>query len=221
MDTRLTRHKVTDMDLRLHLVFIGSFCMVTLRQGLSYMVQNGSTNVRDESVYTMETLEISCTRLPCDLNAGRIKYTLKKDNKTIFILGKNREDNQFSCSHHVNQKPSPCLNISFSMNETYISFKLRNVTLQDAGQYLCIRYSPGIYNVTSEKIHLKVLERPTIEISDNEALAPSTNSSYSSNANSTQATKVTNSTGPKGKANHGIIAWVVCAAITVAILIVL
>lgn len=110
-----------------------------------------------ESVYTMETFEISCTRLPCDLNAGRIKYTLKKDNKTIFILGKNREDNQFSCSHHVNQKPSPCLNISFSMNETYISFKLRNVTLQDAGQYLCIRYSPGIYNVTSEKIHLKVL----------------------------------------------------------------
>lgn len=108
--------RVADMDLCLQLVFIGSFFMVTLPQGLSYMVQNGSSNVHNESAYKMETFELSCTRLPHDRTAGRVKYFLQKDNRVMFIIAKNREDNKFSCSHHVS--PKPCSNDSFSMNET-------------------------------------------------------------------------------------------------------
>lgn len=108
-----------------------------------------------ESAYKMETFELSCTRLPHDRTAGRVKYFLQKDNRVMFIIAKNREDNEFSCSHHVS--PKPCSNDSFSMNETYVSFKLRNITLQDAGRYVCLKYSPGLYNLTSEEIDLNVL----------------------------------------------------------------
>ena len=108
-----------------------------------------------ESAYKMETFELSCTRLPHDRTAGRVKYFLQKDNRVMFIIAKNREDNKFSCSHHVS--PKPCSNDSFSMNETYVSFKLRNITLQDAGRYVCLKYSPGLYNLTSEEIDLNVL----------------------------------------------------------------
>lgn len=69
-----------------------------------------------ESAYKMETFELSCTRLPHDRTAGRVKYFLQKDNRVMFIIAKNREDNKFSCSHHVS--PKPCSNDSFSMNET-------------------------------------------------------------------------------------------------------
>ena len=105
----------------------------------------------------MEPFELSFTRSDHDRTADRIKYTLKKDTTTIFIIGKNREDNEFSCSHYVSQKPTPCSDDSFSVNETYVSFKLRNVTLQDAGRYLCIKYSSGLYNTTFEEIDLNVL----------------------------------------------------------------
>ena len=109
-----------------------------------------------ESAYMMEPFELSFTRSDHDRTADRFKYTLKKDNTTIFIIGKNREDNKFSCSHYVSPKPTPCSDDSFSVNETYVSFKLRNVTLQDAGRYLCIKYSSGLYNTTFEEIDLNV-----------------------------------------------------------------
>ena len=105
----------------------------------------------------MEPFELSFTRSDHDRTADRFKYTLKKDNTTIFIIGKNREDNKFSCSHYVSQKPTPCSDDSFSVNETYVSFKQRNVTLQDAGRYLCIKYSSGLYDTTFEEIDLNVL----------------------------------------------------------------
>nr|XP_058955548.1 uncharacterized protein LOC131782830 [Pocillopora verrucosa] len=92
----------------------------------------------------------------------------------------NREDNRFSCSHYVTPKPTPCSDDSFLVNETYVSFKLRNVTLQDAGRYLCIKYSSGLYNTTFEEIDLNVQERPTVEIIDDETSAPRAKSSYSS-----------------------------------------
>ena len=101
----------------------------------------------------MEPFELSFTRSEHDRTADRIKYTLKKDNTSIFIIGKNREDNKFSCSHYVSQKPTPCSDDSYSVNETYVSFKLRNVTLR----YLCIKYSSGLYNTTFEEIDLDVL----------------------------------------------------------------
>ena len=104
----------------------------------------------------MEPFELSFTRSEHDRIADRIKYTLKKDNTSIFIIGKNREDNKFSCSHYVTPKPTPCSDDSYSVNETYVSFKLRNVTLQDAGRYLCIKYSSGLYNTTFEEIDLNV-----------------------------------------------------------------
>ena len=105
----------------------------------------------------MEPFELSFTRSEHDRTADRIKYTLKKDNTSIFIIGMNREDNRFSCSHYVTPKPTPCSDDSFLVNETYVSFKLRNVTLQDAGRYLCIKYSSGLYNTTFEEIDLDVL----------------------------------------------------------------
>ena len=104
----------------------------------------------------MEPFELSFTRSEHDRIADRIKYTLKKDNISIFIIGKNREDNKFSCSHYVTPKPTPCSDDSFSVNETYVSFKLRNVTFQDAGRYLCKKYSSGLYNTTFEEIDLNV-----------------------------------------------------------------
>lgn len=182
------------------------------------MVQNGSSNVRNESAYKMETFELSCTRLPHDRTAGRVKYFLQKDNRVMFIIAKNREDNEFSCSHHVS--PKPCSNDSFSMNETYVSFKLRNITLQDAGRYVCLKYSPGLYNLTSEEIDLNVLERPTAEISNDETLTPGANSSYSGKPNSTQATTVTTSTVSKGTdhTNYLFIIGVLIAIIRIGVI---
>ena len=119
-------------------------------------LQNSDILIFLESAYTMEPFELSFTRSEHDRIADRIKYTLKKDNTSIFIIGKNREDNKFSCSHYVTPKPTPCSDDSFSVNETYVSFKLRNVTFQDAGRYLCIKYSSGLYNTTFEEIDLNV-----------------------------------------------------------------
>ena len=105
----------------------------------------------------METFELSFTRLDHNLTAVRIKYTLIKGATIIVTIAKDREDDRFSCCHHVTPKSTPCSDDSFSMNETHISFKLSNVTPPDAGRYICTKYSSGIYDITSEEIDLYIL----------------------------------------------------------------
>ncbi|XP_022804502.1 uncharacterized protein LOC111341764 [Stylophora pistillata] len=153
---------------------------VIVTTGPSYAFQHGSSIVRNESANMMETTDLSFTRSVDDRTVGRAKYTLLKNNVAILIIGKNREDKKFSCTQVTNLKiPTPCPDDDFSVNETYISFKLRNVTLQDAGRYLCEKYLSGLHNTTWEEINLFIREISTVKTTDDDTSTLSTNSSCS------------------------------------------
>lgn len=152
---------------------------VIVTTGPSYVVQHGSSIIRNESAYIMEDFDLSFTRLIQDRIVGRAKYTLSKNNVAILIIGKDRVDKKFSC-YQVTEIPStPCPVDDFSVNETYVSFKLRNVSLQDAGRYLCEKFLPRLHDTILEEINLNVQERPTVKIKNDETSTPRVKSSYS------------------------------------------
>ncbi len=74
------------------------------------------------------------------------KYKIYKGNVTIIILKKEQDGKDGSCIANSAVLFNQCQK-RYSLryvNDTYVSFRLRNVTLQDSGRYLCQAYFGGV-----------------------------------------------------------------------------
>lgn len=104
-----------------------------------------STNVRNVSAYTSETVDILFTRSKDDSSKNFRKYEILK-NDSLITLGKEKDGkNKFFCKDNTSHTATCKERFSFRyVNSSYVSFQIRNVTSQDAGLYFCQTYFRGV-----------------------------------------------------------------------------
>ena len=109
-----------------------------------------------EKGYLSETVDLLYKRSPKDKEKYFSKYRIYKGNVTVITLGNEEDGKGFTCAKDkllVTCKERYSLRY---VNETDVSFQLRNLTQDDAGRYLCQTYFLGVNDPEYEEINLNV-----------------------------------------------------------------
>ena len=107
------------------------------------------------------TFDLLYKRSAQDRNESFSAYRIIKGNITIIALGKEQENKNGSC---VNDSAllEECKQ-RFSLryvNKTHVSFRIKNVMLQDAGRYIRQAFFLGMNNPEYAEINLSVQGNP-------------------------------------------------------------
>lgn len=94
------------------------------------------------TVYVAEDVDILFTRSENDTHSSFNKYLVSKDHESFMSLGQEIDGkNNFFCLKNTDY--SDICQERFSLgyvNDTHVSFQIRNVKLRDAGQYVFHKY---------------------------------------------------------------------------------
>lgn len=145
---------------------------VSVKIGVSYVGQDENTAVRNETGYLSETVDLLYKRSPKDKEKSFSKYRIYKGNVTVITLGKEEDGKGFTCAK---DKLLATCKERYSLryvNETDVSFQLRNLTQDDAGRYLCQTYFLGVNDPEYEEINLNVQEKPTTQTPERTSRSP-------------------------------------------------
>ncbi|PFX11676.1 hypothetical protein AWC38_SpisGene24504 [Stylophora pistillata] len=120
------------------------------------------------TAYVTETVNLFYTRSVNDRDSSFRKYAVSKDHVNFITLGQEKDGkDKFFCTENTDYSDICQERFSFRyVNDTHVSFQIRNVTLPDAGLYDCHKYFSEV-GVTKdpgyEHINLSVQEKPVVE----------------------------------------------------------
>ena len=97
-----------------------------------------------ETAYTSETTDLLFKRSVYDKMDDFFRYRINKRNVSVITLGKEEDGKHFAC---VNDSLHGQCQQRYSLryiNDTYVSFRLSNITLLDSGLYILEAFFAGI-----------------------------------------------------------------------------
>ncbi|XP_078371091.1 uncharacterized protein LOC144654734 isoform X1 [Oculina patagonica] len=161
---------------------------VDVKTGASYTGQDANSTVRNETAFTSETVDLLFKRSDYDQEDDFSKYRIYKGNVTTIILKKEQDGNDHGFCSTDSVLFNQCQK-RYSLryvNGTHVSFRLRNVTLQDSGRYVLQAYFGGVsHDPEYAEINFSVQEKP----STHAPVEPSSTQAYETSA-------------PKAKSGH-------------------
>jgi len=135
--------------------------------GASYSGQDENFNMRNETAYVSDTFDLLYKRSVQDRNESFSAYRIQKGNITIIALGKEQENKNGSCV--IDSALLEECKQRFALryyNKTYVAFRIKNVTLHDAGRYLLEAFFLGMIDPEYADIKLSVQEKPVTTTSE-------------------------------------------------------
>lgn len=186
---------------------------------------NGEASIEHVTGYVTETVNLFFPRSANDSSSTFRKYAVWI-NKTITIaLGKENDGkDKFLCIENSTYSVICQERFSFHyVNSSYISLRIRSVTFQDAGQYVCQTYfsqAGAGKDPRYEHVQLTVREKPTIRTK--EIMSPTAPRSTSPHSEKTAVRpKETNFTIVSRATSHhsGIFQPFFCVLMVVTILL--
>ncbi|XP_022777907.1 uncharacterized protein LOC111319380 [Stylophora pistillata] len=103
---------------------------------------NGHVSIKPVTAYVTETVNLFYTRSVNDRDSSFRKYAVSKDHVNFITLGQEKDGkDKFFCTENTDYSDICQERFSFRyVNDTHVSFQIRNVTLPDAGLYDCHKY---------------------------------------------------------------------------------
>jgi len=108
-----------------------------------------------------DTVDLLYKRSAQDRNESFAAYRIKKSNITIIALGKEQENKNGSCATDsvLLEECKERFSLRY-FDKTFVSFRIKNVTLKDAGYYLREAFFLGMIDPEYAGINLSVQGNP-------------------------------------------------------------